>query len=158
MSTYPCLNCAGDTRVVDSRNAKSNAPGPIKRRRECQKCGHRFNTFEIAHDCKPEPRISGKKVAKALLSAQRSIDKVTKLAGISTAHQDGRWVIWTPEMDATLIEMRSRNESYLECAAKIGVGYMTVAQRCRKLGLGGKRNNGRTPGVEVEKGAGRDRD
>lgn len=38
-----CPKCAGDTSVVDSRAAPNNT---IRRRRECDACGHRFNTFE----------------------------------------------------------------------------------------------------------------
>lgn len=38
-----CPACGhGDIRVIDSRDA----PGSIRRRRECQACGHRFTTFE----------------------------------------------------------------------------------------------------------------
>ena len=33
-----------DTRVIDSREAEDGAA--IRRRRECEKCGERFNTFE----------------------------------------------------------------------------------------------------------------
>ena len=35
-----------DTRVIDSRVAEDGAT--IRRRRECEKCGERFNTFETA--------------------------------------------------------------------------------------------------------------
>jgi transcriptional repressor NrdR len=35
-----------DTRVIDSREAEDGAT--IRRRRECAKCGERFNTFETA--------------------------------------------------------------------------------------------------------------
>jgi len=34
-----------DTRVIDSREAEDGAT--IRRRRECEQCGERFNTFEI---------------------------------------------------------------------------------------------------------------
>ena len=58
-----CPFCkAQDTRVVDSRMAEDGAQ--VRRRRECEKCGSRFTTFEKAHlempqilkrDGNPEP-------------------------------------------------------------------------------------------------------
>ena len=43
-----CPFCkAEDTRVVDSRMAEDGAQ--VRRRRECEKCGARFTTFEKAH-------------------------------------------------------------------------------------------------------------
>ena len=58
-----CPFCkAEDTRVVDSRMAEDGAQ--VRRRRECEKCGSRFTTFEKAHlempqilkrDGNPEP-------------------------------------------------------------------------------------------------------
>ena len=40
-----CPACAADaTRVVDSRPAENGAS--IRRRRECEACGHRFTTYE----------------------------------------------------------------------------------------------------------------
>lgn len=40
-----CPNCgAADTKVIDSREADEG--GSIRRRRECESCGHRFTTFE----------------------------------------------------------------------------------------------------------------
>jgi transcriptional repressor NrdR len=43
-----CPFCkADDTRVVDSRMAEDGAQ--VRRRRECEKCGSRFTTFEKAH-------------------------------------------------------------------------------------------------------------
>ena len=42
-----CRRCGkGETRVVDSRPAEEGAS--IRRRRECEACGHRFTTFERA--------------------------------------------------------------------------------------------------------------
>ena len=42
-----CPFCkADDTRVVDSRMAEDGAQ--VRRRRECEKCGARFTTFEKA--------------------------------------------------------------------------------------------------------------
>ena len=44
-----CPKCgAEDTRVIDSRSQETT--NAIKRRRECQSCGHRFNTFERCED------------------------------------------------------------------------------------------------------------
>jgi transcriptional repressor NrdR len=40
-----CPSCgAADTRVIDSRPAENGAA--IRRRRECEVCGHRFTTYE----------------------------------------------------------------------------------------------------------------
>lgn len=40
-----CPSCgAADTRVIDSRPAENGAS--IRRRRECEVCGHRFTTYE----------------------------------------------------------------------------------------------------------------
>ncbi len=40
-----CPNCnSPDTRVIDSRTSKDNQS--IRRRRECNECGHRFTTLE----------------------------------------------------------------------------------------------------------------
>lgn len=40
-----CQKCKhDDTKVIDSREA--NEAREIRRRRECEKCGHRFTTFE----------------------------------------------------------------------------------------------------------------
>jgi len=49
MSVYPgamlCPSCnATDTRVIDSRPAENGIS--IRRRRECDVCGHRFTTYE----------------------------------------------------------------------------------------------------------------
>ncbi|MBW7926425.1 MAG: transcriptional repressor NrdR, partial [Burkholderiaceae bacterium] len=41
----PFCQCV-DTRVIDSR--VSDDGGSIRRRRECEQCGERFNTFETA--------------------------------------------------------------------------------------------------------------
>ncbi len=35
-----------DSRVVDSRSVESPAEPAVRRRRECEACGHRFTTFE----------------------------------------------------------------------------------------------------------------
>jgi transcriptional repressor NrdR len=63
-----CPFCkAEDTRVVDSRMAEDGAQ--VRRRRECEKCGSRFTTFEKAHlempqilkhDGNPEPYVEAK--------------------------------------------------------------------------------------------------
>ena len=42
-----CPKCGCSTFVVDSRLRPENV---VKRRRTCQKCGYRFNTFEITND------------------------------------------------------------------------------------------------------------
>ena len=49
LSVYPgamhCPSCdATDTKVVDSRPAENGAS--IRRRRQCEQCGHRFTTYE----------------------------------------------------------------------------------------------------------------
>ena len=40
-----CLNCGGETRVIDSRNSE-NPANSIVRRRKCISCGSRFTTKE----------------------------------------------------------------------------------------------------------------
>lgn len=40
-----CPKCKSDTRVKDSRPHVDD-PTVIRRRRECDGCGHKFNTFE----------------------------------------------------------------------------------------------------------------
>lgn len=46
-----CPSCgAPDTSVVDSRDADDGLA--IRRRRECEKCGHRFTTFERAESAR----------------------------------------------------------------------------------------------------------
>lgn len=42
-----CLICDGNTKVIDSRLKEG---GLIKRRRECNVCKYRFNTYEIDED------------------------------------------------------------------------------------------------------------
>ncbi len=50
-----CASCGHeDTRVVDSRPADSGAA--IRRRRECENCGHRFTTYE-----RLEPQLTVRK-------------------------------------------------------------------------------------------------
>ncbi len=47
-----CTKCRyPDSRVVDTKHEDNLL---IKRRRECIKCGHRFNTVESAHDIKKD--------------------------------------------------------------------------------------------------------
>lgn len=51
-----CIKCDGKTSVIDSRSDKnrpniSSVPlGSPYRRRECEKCGFRYSTFEIHTD------------------------------------------------------------------------------------------------------------
>ena len=45
-----CPNCAGNTRVIDSRGTDD---GAIRRRRECQECEFRFTTFERSAELEP---------------------------------------------------------------------------------------------------------
>lgn len=47
-----CTKCRyPDSRVVDTKHEQNDL---IKRRRECIKCGNRFNTVESANDAKKE--------------------------------------------------------------------------------------------------------
>jgi transcriptional repressor NrdR len=40
-----CPKCGGqEDKVIDSRSSREGAT--IRRRRECEKCGHRFTTYE----------------------------------------------------------------------------------------------------------------
>jgi transcriptional regulator NrdR family protein len=45
-----CLECGGDTKVIDSRPSKNNR---IRRRRECLFCDKRWTTYESIVDTKP---------------------------------------------------------------------------------------------------------
>lgn len=40
-----CVNCSRECRVAETREAYAGLA--VRRRRECEHCGHRFNTFEI---------------------------------------------------------------------------------------------------------------
>jgi transcriptional repressor NrdR len=45
-----CAYCGGlETKVVDSRDTEE---GPVRRRRECEKCGKRFTTYEKVESIK----------------------------------------------------------------------------------------------------------
>lgn len=44
-----CPECQGPTRVIDSR--KHPTASIVWRRRECRRCGARFETYEGALDC-----------------------------------------------------------------------------------------------------------
>lgn len=44
-----CAKCSGETKVVNSRPHRDDAT-VIQRRRACDGCGHRFNTFESTID------------------------------------------------------------------------------------------------------------
>jgi len=71
-----CPFCkAEDTRVVDSRTAEDGAM--VRRRRECEKCGNRFTTFEkadlklpqvVKRDSNPEP-FNEEKLRRGIESA-----------------------------------------------------------------------------------------
>jgi hypothetical protein len=44
MSGMRCTKCPGDTHVIDCRVNKNERH--FRRRRKCEKCGHRFTTLE----------------------------------------------------------------------------------------------------------------
>lgn len=45
-SAFPCPECASpDSHVIDSRNEPRNAR---RRRFECNRCGHRYSTYEVS--------------------------------------------------------------------------------------------------------------
>lgn len=73
-----CPSCgASDTRVIDSRPAE--AGNSIRRRRECEGCGHRFTTYE-----RLEPQLVVRK-----RSGRLEAFSTTKLAsGVSAALAD----------------------------------------------------------------------
>lgn len=79
-----CRWCGGeDTRVVDSRPAEDG--GAIRRRRECDRCGKRFTTFERAEGVgltivklngQKEPYDRGKMVAGVMKATKnRPVDE-----------------------------------------------------------------------------------
>jgi transcriptional repressor NrdR len=111
-----CPFCkADDTRVVDSRVAEDGAQ--VRRRRECEKCGARFTTFEKAQlsmpmilkrDGNPEP-FDEEKLRRGLERAlykrpvgpdavDRALENIQrKLRGSSErqvpSHRVGEWVM-----------------------------------------------------------------
>ena len=50
----PCPECGGDTQVYDSRPVSTN--DGIKRYRECQSCGLRFQTLETYNGKERKPQ------------------------------------------------------------------------------------------------------
>lgn len=42
ISAGECMRCHGDSRVIDT----NDAPGSIRRRRQCLECGWRWTTYE----------------------------------------------------------------------------------------------------------------
>lgn len=43
----PCPECGDATRVVDTRPTSVSGMVATRRRRECNRCGHRFRTTEV---------------------------------------------------------------------------------------------------------------
>lgn len=74
-----CVKCSGETRVVNSRPHKDDAT-VIQRRRWCDACGHKFNTYEsLTDDVARRARVSAKRTAeKARQRARFSEDDLAK--------------------------------------------------------------------------------
>jgi len=57
-----CPNCGADTRVIDTRSFYST----VKRVRQCNKCGYKFETWE---EILPTPRDRHPKPKRATLTS-----------------------------------------------------------------------------------------
>lgn len=171
-----CPECASDkVGVLDSRPKK----GAIVRRRKCE-CGHRFNTVERPVEAiverykwqvgdyvsvKGAARWRGRVVGHFEISGTVFCCVESSFEPGSVQHfretkllpweprEASRRIIWTPEMVATLRNLRAENFGYLDCEMKIGVSSSVIAQKCKELGIDGKRNAGRKPGRELLKDA-----
>lgn len=57
---------------------------------------------------------------------------------------------WSDDMIEVLVDMRRRRMPLYRCAERIGVGYGTVCEKAKELGLAGRRNRGRTSGERIK--------
>ena len=174
MGQLACPECGhSPTKVLDSRAKASK----VKRRRECSECEHRFTTFEVVEGADVAGSATfqvgdyverkgtydnwrGKVVGhfETARGIGCCVESAFETNAVRTFHESAlrKWkptlarrIEWTPDMLVTLRDMRAKRCSYLECADRIGVSYNIIAEKCQELGLGGKLNNGRTPGIMV---------
>lgn len=110
-----CSNCNNkNTKVLDSRPIEEGAA--IRRRRECEKCGFRFTTFERIEEV---PLI----VVKKMACVEFSREKLTR--GIIRACEKRPVAIDTIENIALDVEKKLRNEGNSEVSSH-NVGEMVM--------------------------------
>lgn len=171
---FPCPKCGERMAVSDSRPDHAG----IKRRRVCSSCDHRVWTTErVAH---VPMRAAAWSVGDLVQAKSKKLNWRGEVIGIlargkhplfcvESYHEKGNiktflsrelegWtpripVEWTGPMIAALREERAKGGTYLDCADVIGVDALRVAEKCRELGIGGKRNLGRKSAREVIAGA-----
>lgn len=141
-AVFGCPKCGGETGVTDSRGV-SDPVRPIRRRRKCERCAHRFTTVEVL------TMPDFKELLRTVRLASSAIEKSLKALGYPQQKIPRNRVIWTAEMEATLIDMRRQGMTYLDCSDRIGVSAPLVAKKCHSLGLNGKANKGTIAGRKV---------
>lgn len=160
--------CGEATEVFDSRPV----PETVRRRRQCKTCGERFTTIEIISDTPTRAKLplgllvkkgginsakgwivgywrTGKKMHGYVLNSYDDPGVLINVTHGSVSEWMEPYVnrlTWTPEMIEALVKARSENASYLDCSDIIGVDYKDIAKKCHELGIGGKRNNGKSSG------------
>lgn len=77
-----------DTRVIDSRVAEDGST--IRRRRECERCNERFNTFETAEIKLPAVvKTDGRREAFDERKLRMSLDRALQKRPVASAQVDG---------------------------------------------------------------------
>lgn len=77
-----------DTRVIDSRVAEDGST--IRRRRECERCNERFNTFETAEIKLPVVvKTDGRREAFDERKLRMSLDRALQKRPVASAQVDG---------------------------------------------------------------------
>ena len=97
-----CPNCGivdHTNRVVDSRPWKHT----IRRRRECNSCNHRWNTFEAIEE-----------------------EFITERTG-------KKYLPWTPGEEETLVQFREKKMNYIEIGKMLGRDRNAVSRKVDKL-------------------------
>lgn len=111
-----CSNCSNkNTKVLDSRPIEEGAA--IRRRRECEKCGFRFTTFERIEEV---PLIVVKKDG---MRQEFSREKLTR--GLIRACEKRPVTVDTIESIALDVEKKLRNEGNAEVSSTI-IGEMVM--------------------------------
>jgi transcriptional repressor NrdR len=137
-----------DSRVIDSRTAEEGKA--IRRRRECESCGQRFNTFERVEEVPlliekrsgtREPFVREKLVSglrKACANRPVSDESLEKLADdvIEAARTDGGNVVRSSDIGREVLErLRSLDEvAYLRFAS-VYKDFQELTDFERELGL-----------------------
>jgi len=83
--------------------------------------------------------LSNRKVARTLRLSHYLVGKRREALGLPArvpkAKQFHPPVLWSPEMDAALLDLRAKGYGYYEAGEIIGVSNMAVKNRVKKLGL-----------------------